>query len=123
MQALKARIRAVQAGEFTRNAAATEAVFRGTADDIAPEHQFPSVAALPGGAELSWADFREAVAWVRALCTLAPYPSGMSPASPSTLRHCARALVRFLQKPKHCHTARFKPHKRAGVKHVKAMEC
>ena len=64
----------MQAGEFTRNAAATEAVFRGTADDVAPEHQFPSLAALPGAAELSWADYREAVAWVRALCTLAQYP-------------------------------------------------
>ena len=83
---------ALQAGEFTRNAAATEAVFRGTADDVAPEHQFPSLAVLPGGAELSWADFREAVAWVRAHCTLAQYPISHEPRKPfysETLRPSA----------------------------------
>ena len=67
------RAGAAQEFEFTNNAAATEAVYQGTAEDIAPGRQFPSLAALPGGAGLSRADFREAVAWAR----LAPCPPDM----------------------------------------------
>jgi len=66
---LLTRSAAAQEYEFNNNAAATEAVYQGTAEDIAPGRQFPSLAALEGGAGLSRADFREAVAWARlALC-------------------------------------------------------
>ncbi|KAK9845959.1 hypothetical protein WJX81_006882 [Elliptochloris bilobata] len=55
---------ALLALEFISNAAASESVFRGNAEGIAPEHQFPSLASLPGAAQLSRADFHEAVKWV-----------------------------------------------------------
>ena len=55
----------LQANEFITNAEATEAVFRGDAEGIDAGHQFPSLAALPGGDDLGRSDFREAVAWVR----------------------------------------------------------
>ena len=57
----------MQANEFIANAEATEAVFRGDAEGIKSENQFPALAALPGAGALGRADYREAVALVRRL--------------------------------------------------------
>ena len=55
----------VQANEFIANGEATEAVFRGDAEGIKAENQFPGLAALLGGGALGRSDFHEAVALVR----------------------------------------------------------
>ena len=54
----------MQANEFIANAEATEAVFRGDAEGIKAENQFPGLAALPGAGALGRSDYREAVALV-----------------------------------------------------------